>query len=107
MVALVADSVKDADLLIEGYDSKANDDIKAEGKKGQLIDYAITIKRNGDGNREEYWIFAGPSKLSLLSSFKIKFEKVLSADGNGLFVPTSGFRLFANGPCGCWCTSTI
>jgi YidC/Oxa1 family membrane protein insertase len=77
MVALVADSVKDADLLIEGYDSKANDDIKAEGKKGQLIDYAITIKRNGDGNREEYWIFAGPSKLSLLSSFKIKFEKVL------------------------------
>jgi YidC/Oxa1 family membrane protein insertase len=77
MVAIVADSVKDADLLIEGYDSKANDDIKAEGKKGQIIDYALSIKRNGEGNREEYWIFAGPSKLSLLSSFKIKFEKVL------------------------------
>jgi YidC/Oxa1 family membrane protein insertase len=77
MVALVADSVKDADLLIEGYDSKVNDDIKAEGKKGQIIDYAISIKRNGEGNKEEYWIFAGPSKLSLLSSFKVKFEKVL------------------------------
>ena len=42
MVALVADSVKDADLLIEGYDSKANDDIKAEGKKQQIIDRLST-----------------------------------------------------------------
>jgi YidC/Oxa1 family membrane protein insertase len=77
MVALVADTVKDADLLIEGYDSKANDDIKAVGKKQQIIDYAFSIKRSGDGNREGYWIFAGPNKLSLLRSFKIKFEKVL------------------------------
>jgi YidC/Oxa1 family membrane protein insertase len=77
MVALVADTVKDADLLIEGYDSKENDDIKAEGKKGPIIDYAISIKRSGEGNREGYWIFAGPNKLSLIRSYKMKFEKVL------------------------------
>jgi YidC/Oxa1 family membrane protein insertase len=77
MIALVADSVKDADLIIEGYDSKVEDDIKAVGKKEQIIDYALSIKRSGEGNKEGYWIYAGPSKLSLLGAYKIKFEKVL------------------------------
>ena len=77
LVAIVADTVKDADLLIEGYDAKATDDIKAQGQRQQIIDYSLSIKRSGDGNREGYWIYAGPSKLSLLRSFKIKFEKVL------------------------------
>jgi YidC/Oxa1 family membrane protein insertase len=77
MVGLVADSVKDADLTIEGYDSKTEDDVKAIGKKEQVVDYSISIKRSGDGNREGYWIFAGPSQLSILSSYKVKFEKVL------------------------------
>lgn len=81
LVAIVADSIKDADLLIEGYDAKVTDDIKAEGQKQQIVDYSVSIKRSGDGNKEGYWIYAGPSKLSLLRSFnkanKTKFEKVL------------------------------
>jgi YidC/Oxa1 family membrane protein insertase len=77
MVGLVADSIKDADLTIEGYDSKAEDDVKAIGKKEDVVDYSISIKRSGDGNREGYWIFAGPSQLPVLSAYKMKFEKVL------------------------------
>lgn len=77
MVALIADTVKDAEISIEGYDSKLNDDMKDEGKKGPIIDYSIAIKRIGDGNKEAYWIFAGPTKLSLLRSYQVGFEKVL------------------------------
>jgi YidC/Oxa1 family membrane protein insertase len=76
-VALVPDTVKDADISIEGYDSKEYDDVKAEGKKGPIVDYSVSIKRTGDGSREGYWLFAGPSKLSLLRSYRAGLEKVL------------------------------
>jgi YidC/Oxa1 family membrane protein insertase len=77
MVALVPDTMKDADILLEGYDANAYDDIKIQNKKVQNIDYSLSIKRSADKQREGYWIFAGPSKLSLLRSSHVSFEKVL------------------------------
>jgi len=77
MVSLIPDTMKDADVLIEGYDANAYDDIKVQNKKVQNIDYSLSIKRSADKEREGYWIFAGPSKLSLLRSYHVSFEKVL------------------------------
>lgn len=77
MVALVADTVKDANIVIDAYDAQANDDIKPDNKKTTVIDYSLSYKRVGDNNREAYWIFAGPSKQSLLRSYHVSFEKVL------------------------------
>jgi YidC/Oxa1 family membrane protein insertase len=77
MVSLVPDTMKDADVLIEGYDANAYDDIKVQNKKVQNIDYSLSIKRSADKQRDGYWIFAGPSKLSLLRSYHVSFEKVL------------------------------
>jgi YidC/Oxa1 family membrane protein insertase len=77
MVAIVPDTTKDADILIEGYDANAYDDIKIQNKKIQNIDYSLSIKRSADKQQEGYWIFAGPGKLSLLRSYHESFEKVL------------------------------
>jgi YidC/Oxa1 family membrane protein insertase len=77
IVALVADSARGADVSIDGYDSRAYDDVKAEAKKGPIVDYAVTIKRTAEGTQEGYWIYAGPAKLSLLRSYHIGLEKVL------------------------------
>jgi YidC/Oxa1 family membrane protein insertase len=77
MVALVPDTIKDADILIEGYDANTYDNIKVQNKKIQNIDYSLSIKRSSDRPREGYWIYAGPSKLSLLRSYHESFEKVL------------------------------
>jgi YidC/Oxa1 family membrane protein insertase len=77
MVAIVPDTIKDADILIEGYDANAFDDIKVQNKKIQNIDYSLSIKRSADKQRDGYWIYAGPGKLSLLRSYHESFEKVL------------------------------
>jgi YidC/Oxa1 family membrane protein insertase len=75
MVAIVADTVKNADLLIESYNDTTTGD---DQKKGNLLlDYGIQIRRSGDGNKESFWIYAGPSKFLLIKSFHEKFEKVL------------------------------
>jgi YidC/Oxa1 family membrane protein insertase len=77
MIACVLDTIKDADIFIQSYDSKEEDDIKPINKKEKIFDYSILFKRVCSSNKESFWIYAGPNKISLLSSFKIKFEKVL------------------------------
>lgn len=75
MVAMVADTMKNADLLIESYNART---LESEGKKqAQIINYGVQIRRTGDGNKESYWIFAGPSKFMLLNSYSENFSKVL------------------------------
>jgi YidC/Oxa1 family membrane protein insertase len=77
MVSIIPDTMRDADILIEGYDANAYDDIKVTNKKVQNINYSLSIKRTSDKQREGFWIFAGPSKLSILHSYHKSFEKVL------------------------------
>jgi YidC/Oxa1 family membrane protein insertase len=75
MIAIVADTMKNADLLIESFDTRAQDN---DGKKqNTILNYGVQIRRTGDGNKEGYWIFAGPSKFMLLNSYHEKFPKVL------------------------------
>ena len=75
MIAMVADTMKNADLLIESFNTSVQDN---EGKKANtILNYGIQIRRTGDGNKEGYWIFAGPSKFMLLNSYHEKFPKVL------------------------------
>jgi YidC/Oxa1 family membrane protein insertase len=97
MVALVPDSIKDADFLIEGYDAKANDDNAVENKKVKNIDYSLSIKKTADKQCETYWIFAGPSKLSLIKSFKNSFEKVLFNGWDWFFWASTWFPLICEG----------
>jgi len=77
VVALVADTLRSADVTIEGYDSRILDDVKAEAKKGPIVDYSVSMRRTAEGTKEAYWLYAGPGKLSLLQSYKIGLEKVL------------------------------
>jgi len=75
MIALVADTIKNADLLIESSDATTVD---KDGKRGAVsLNYGIQIRRSGEGNKEGFWIYAGPSKYKLINSYKEKFEKVL------------------------------
>ena len=75
MVAIVADSVKNTDLLIESYDITSIDN---EGKKGRFeLDYGIKLRRSADGSKERFWIYAGPSDFLLIKSYNEKFQKVL------------------------------
>ena len=75
MIALVADTMKNADLLIDSYTMNP---VVDEGKKqNTILNYSFQIRRTGDGNKECYWIFAGPSKFMLLNSFHENFSKVL------------------------------
>jgi YidC/Oxa1 family membrane protein insertase len=83
MVALVADTAKNTDLLIESYDMTS---IDSEGKKGKFdLDYGIQLRRSCDGTKECFWIFAGPSNYKLIQSFNEKFQKVLFDGWEWLF----------------------
>jgi YidC/Oxa1 family membrane protein insertase len=75
MIAMVADTIKNTDLLIESYDPAS---IDQEGKKGSFsLDYGIQLRRSVDGKKESFWIFAGPSNFLLIKSFNENFQKVL------------------------------
>jgi YidC/Oxa1 family membrane protein insertase len=75
MVAMVAESVKNTDLLIESNDITSIDN---EGKRGSLeLNYGIQMRRSGEGSKESFWIYAGPSKYTIIRSFNEKFQKVL------------------------------
>jgi YidC/Oxa1 family membrane protein insertase len=74
MVALVTDSIRNTDLFIESY----NDLQLKNSEKGSLsLDYGIKMRRSGEGNKESFWIYAGPSDFSIIKSYKEKFQKVL------------------------------
>ncbi len=77
VVALIADSARSADINIEGYDARAYDDVKPVAKKGDIVDYALSIRRIGEGAKDAYWIYAGPGRLAELRSYRIGLEKVL------------------------------
>jgi YidC/Oxa1 family membrane protein insertase len=75
MVAMVADTIKNTDLLIESYDPAS---IDQDGKKGGFsLDYGIQLRKSVDGKKESFWIFAGPSNFLLIKSFHENFQKVL------------------------------
>jgi YidC/Oxa1 family membrane protein insertase len=75
MVTLVADSLKNADLLIKSFNDAKIDN---EEKKGNLsLNYGIQLRRSGEGQKESYWIYAGPTKFLLIRSFHENFEKVM------------------------------
>jgi YidC/Oxa1 family membrane protein insertase len=75
MIAVVVDSIKNADLLIDSYTDNANE---TSGKKqSATINYGIQMRRTAEGNKEGYWIYAGPSKYNVISSYHEKFQKVL------------------------------
>jgi YidC/Oxa1 family membrane protein insertase len=78
-VALVADSLRDADIAIEGRNaaarppqgsSKGND-------KNQEIDYSVYYTANAPGSEVNGWIYAGPGRVGELSRHGLKFEKTL------------------------------
>ncbi len=75
MIAMVAETVKNTDLLIESSDVTTVDN---DGKKGSFqLDYGIQMRRSGEGSKESYWIYAGPSSFKIIKAFNEKFQKVL------------------------------
>jgi YidC/Oxa1 family membrane protein insertase len=74
MIAMVADSVKNTDLLIESYDAQK---IEEEKKGSMALDYGIQMRTSGEGTKERFWIYAGPSDFSIIKSYNEKFQKVL------------------------------
>jgi YidC/Oxa1 family membrane protein insertase len=73
MVAIVTDSIRNTDLLMESF----NDTNTTENKVSKSLDYGIQLRRSGEGNRESFWIYAGPSDFKIIKSYNEKFQKVL------------------------------
>ncbi len=69
-IGVVADTVTDADLKIEGKDHSNHSKIKD-------INYSVSFQKMADENKVESWIYAGPSKVGELSVFGLKFEKIM------------------------------
>jgi YidC/Oxa1 family membrane protein insertase len=72
MVALVADTARNTDLLIESFEPS-----EIDKKAGSSLNYEIQMRRSGEGTKEGFWIYAGPTKYKLIKSYKEHFSKVL------------------------------
>lgn len=74
LVALVPEKVKDSELKVKAYEVN---DKKDENSKNKIINYRFSCKRFASGNRESYWIYAGPSQLTEIKKHNIGLQKVL------------------------------
>ena len=72
MVALVADTARNTDLLIESFESDT-----ISKKTNYSINYEIQMRRSGEGTKEGFWIYAGPTQYKIINSYKQHFAKVL------------------------------
>jgi YidC/Oxa1 family membrane protein insertase len=78
-IALVADSLRDADIIIEGRNAavKQQQGSSKEKDKNQEINYSVYYEANAPAVEINDWIYAGPSKVGELSRHGLKFEKTL------------------------------
>jgi len=77
-VALVADSLRDADIVIEGRNVAKSAQGSSKGKEKDIeINYSIYYKADAPASEVRDWIYAGPSKVGELSRHGLKFEKTL------------------------------
>jgi YidC/Oxa1 family membrane protein insertase len=76
-VALVADTLRDADLKIIGIEETKKDSISGKKDKTKAINYSLTYQSTLQENNAEFWLYAGPSKLMDLKGMKLKFEETL------------------------------
>ena len=75
-VALVADSLRDADITIEGR-NVAKSAQGSSKEKDVEINYSIYYKADAPTSEVRDWIYAGPGKVGELSRHGLKFEKAL------------------------------
>jgi len=77
-VALVADSLRDADIVIEGWNAAKSSQGASKGKDKNIdIDYSVYYKADATASEIRDWIYAGPGKVGELSRHGLKFEKTL------------------------------
>jgi YidC/Oxa1 family membrane protein insertase len=75
--AIVADTIRDADIKIVALES-GNETTK-DGKKNKQkgINYSISYKYGAQGNEASFWFYIGPASFFELKKFKIHFEKIM------------------------------
>jgi YidC/Oxa1 family membrane protein insertase len=78
-VAIVADSLRDADITIEGRNvaAKPSQGSSKEKDKNVEIDYSVSYKADATTGEVSDWIYAGPGRVGELSRHGMKFEKTL------------------------------
>ena len=69
---IVTDSTSDADLTIKGFEAP-----KIGNEKIGKVNYALTYQKTADKSSDDYWFYAGPTKLQELKQYDLKFEKIL------------------------------
>jgi YidC/Oxa1 family membrane protein insertase len=74
-VALVADSLRDADIVIEGRNAARPSGSPKD--KDVDINYSVYYKADATTSEVCDWIYAGPGKVGELSRHGMKFEKTL------------------------------
>lgn len=70
-VAIVADSIADADINYHGFEVPLKD------TKTKEMNYGIQYEKTAENNEVGFWFYTGPSKYENLKNEKLKFEKVL------------------------------
>jgi YidC/Oxa1 family membrane protein insertase len=71
MIAIVNDTINDADIDIKGIINSSNKKNKND------INYQISYEKTADENEAKFWIYAGPNNFDDLKEYHLQFEKVL------------------------------
>ena len=72
-LAIVADTVSEADIRVEGRDVS----VRRDKKEPPEIDYSIYYQSEARSDTVAGWLYAGPGRIGELSRHGLKFEKTL------------------------------
>jgi YidC/Oxa1 family membrane protein insertase len=75
--AIVADTIKDADIKIIAFDD--GKEIAKDGKKNKSnkINYSISYQYSVKGNETACWFYTGPANYFVLKKNNIQFQKIM------------------------------
>jgi YidC/Oxa1 family membrane protein insertase len=75
--AIVADTIKDADIKIIAFDDNKETGKDGKKSKSNKINYSISYQYSVQGNETSCWFYTGPAKFFELKKHKIQFQKIM------------------------------
>ena len=76
-IAMVADSIRNADLKIKAFEEKKEEDKDGKKKKLKKINYGLSFQYSVEGNSANFWFYAGPAEYKELKKYHLQFQETL------------------------------
>jgi YidC/Oxa1 family membrane protein insertase len=77
LISMIAEKEKEADLKVIAFEEKKKEEANGKKDKIKKINYSFNFQYTEESDTAHFGIYAGPSKYSILKSYKLGFQEIL------------------------------